>query len=57
MNGYEGMCMSGGKFLEEWQVKDKITEWIFFKFTFNLLQMIETQEIITFRVSKIHKWI
>ena len=30
-------------------------ELIFFQFTFNLLQM--TQEIITCRVSKIHKWI
>ena len=26
MNGYEGMCMSGGKFLKEWQVTDKIIE-------------------------------
>ena len=25
-NGYEGMCMSGGKFLKEWQVTDKIIE-------------------------------
>ena len=24
MNGYEGMCMSGGKFLKDWQVTDKI---------------------------------
>ena len=29
MNGYERMCMSGGKFLEPWQVTDKIIEWIF----------------------------
>ena len=28
-SGYEGMSMSGGKFLKEWQVTDKITEWIF----------------------------
>ena len=28
MNGYEGMCMSGGKFLKPWQVTDKIIEWI-----------------------------
>ena len=49
--------MSGGKFLMEWQVKDKITEWIFFQFTFNLLQMSQTQEIINHRVSKIHEWI
>ena len=26
MNGYEGMCMSGGKFLKPWQVKDKIID-------------------------------
>ena len=57
MNGYEGMCMSGGKFLKEYQVTDKIIEWIFFQFTFNLLQMIQTQEIITHRVLKIHEWI
>ena len=57
MNGYGGMCVNREKFLKEWQVKDKIIEWIFFQFTFNILQMIETQEIITFRVSKIHKWI
>ena len=24
-----GMCMIGGKFLKEWQMKDKITEWFF----------------------------
>ena len=28
MNGYEGMYMSGEKFLKDWQVKDKIIEWI-----------------------------
>ena len=49
--------MSGEKFLKEWQVTDKIIEWIVFQFTFNLLQMIQSQEIITFRVSKIQKWI
>ena len=49
-----GMCMSGGKFLKEWQVKDKIVEWIFFQFRFNLLQMAQTQEIITHRLSKHH---
>ena len=27
------MCMSGGKFLKPWQVKDKIIESIFLKFT------------------------
>ena len=56
-NGYEGMCMSGGMFLKEWQVTDKIIEWIFYQFTFNLLQMTQTQEIINHRVSKIHRWI
>ena len=30
MNGFEGMCMSRGKFLKPWQVRDKIIEWIFF---------------------------
>ena len=30
---------------------------IFFQFTFNILQMTQTQEIITHRVLKIHKWI
>ena len=57
MNGYEGMCLSGGKFLKEWQVTDKIIEWIVFQFTFNLSWMTQTQEIINCRVSKIHKWI
>ena len=52
-----GCVWMGGKFLKEWQVTDKIIEWIFFQFTFNLLQMTQTQEIITLRVSKIHKWI
>ena len=51
------MCISGGKFLKEWQVTHKIIEWIFFQFTFKLLQMSQTQEIITHRVSKIHEWI
>ena len=57
MNGYEWMFMNGRKFLMEWQVTDKIIEWIFFQFTFNLLQMTQTQKIITHRVLKIHKWI
>ena len=35
--------MNGENFLKEWQVTDKITEWIFFQFTFNLLQMTQTQ--------------
>ena len=37
--------MSGGMFHKEWQVIDKIIEWIFFQFTFNLLQMTQTQKI------------
>ena len=38
--------MNRGKFLNEWQVTDKIIEWIVFQFIFNLLQMTQTQEII-----------
>ena len=37
--------MSGTKFLKEWQVRDKIIEWIFYQFTFNLFQMTQTQKI------------
>ena len=37
MNGYEGMCMSRGKFLKPLQVTGKIIEWIFSQFTFNIL--------------------
>ena len=57
MNGYEGMCMSRGMFLKEWQVTDKIIESILSQFAFNHLQMIQTKKIITYMVSKIHKWI
>ena len=56
MNGYEGMCISRGKFLKPWQVTDKITEWIFMQDTVNILWVTLTQKIITDRVSKIHKW-
>ena len=52
MNGYEGMCMSGEKFLKEWQVTDKIIESIFSQFAFNHLWMTQTQKIITHRVLK-----
>ena len=45
------------KFLKQWQMMDKIIEWIFFQFTFNILWMTQTQEIITHRVLKIHEWI
>ena len=55
-NGFEWMCMSRGKFLKPWQVKDKIIEWIFSQFTFNILWVTLTQKIITHRVLKIHKW-
>ena len=37
---------------------DKIIGLLFiFQFTFNLLQMTQTQEMITCKVLKIHKWI
>ena len=52
-----GVVYEWGKFLKPWQVTDKIIEWIFMQFTFNLLQMTQTQEIITHRVSTIHEWI
>ena len=57
MNAYKGICMSGGNFLKPWQVIDKIIEWIFLQFTFDPLQMTQTHEIITCRVSKINEWI
>ena len=44
-----------GKFLKPWQVTDKIIEWIFSQFTFNILQVTLTQKIITRRLLKIHK--
>ena len=46
-----------GKFLKPWQVRDKIIEWIFSQFTFNILWVTLTQKIITHRVSKIHEWL
>ena len=49
--------MSEGKFLEPWQLTDKIIEWIFMQFTFNILRVTLTQKIITRRVLKIHEWI
>ena len=57
MTGFEGMCMSRGKFFKPWQVADKIIEWIFSQFTFNTLWVTLTQNIITRRLSKIHEWI
>ena len=53
----QGYVYQGGKFLKEWQMTDKIIEWILFQFTFNILWMTQTQEIITHRVLKIHEWI
>ena len=50
------MCMSGAKFLKEWQVIDKIIEWFFYNSYFTFYKWL-IQEIITCRVSKIHKWI
>ena len=49
--------MSGGKLFEESQVTDKIVEWIFMQFTFNLSQVTPTLEIITCRVLKTQEWI
>ena len=57
MKGFEGMCMSRGKLLKPWQVRDKIIEWIFSQFTFKILWVTLTQKIITRRVLKIHEWI
>ena len=42
-----GCVWVGEKILKELQVTDKINEWIFFHFIFNLLWMTQTQEIIT----------
>ena len=44
--------MSGEKFLMEWQVTDKVIKWIFCQFILNLLQITQTQKIITHRVSE-----
>ena len=52
MTDFEGICMSQGKFLKPWQVTHKIIEWIFSQFTFNILWMTLTQNIITCRASK-----
>ena len=54
---YEGMCMIWARIPKPWQVTCKIIEWLFIQFIFYILQMTQTQEIITHRVSKIHKWI
>ena len=56
MSGYKGMCVSEWKFLKLWQVTDKIIEWIFMQFTFNILWVTLTQKKKTHKVSKIHEW-
>ena len=50
------MVYGGRKFLKEWQVTDKIIESFFFQYTFNLLQMTQTQKRLTPSVLRIHKW-
>ena len=56
-NGYEELCMSEGKFSKPWQVTDKIIEWFILQFITYILWMTQTQEKITCRILKIHKWI
>ena len=46
MNGYEGMCMSRGKFSKPGQVRGKFIESIFVQ----PLQMTQTQKIITYMI-------
>ena len=48
--------MSGGMFLKEWQVTDKIIEWIFFPIYIEPYINDSNSKIITCIVSKIHKW-
>ena len=57
MNGYGEMCMSGQKFLKEWQVTDKIIAGIFFQFTFHLFFKWLKLKNITHSASKIHECI
>ena len=52
-----GCVWVGGKFLKPWQVRDKIIDWIFIQFIFNLLQMTETKEKMTCMVLKTQEWI
>ena len=49
MSGYDSMCISGGKFLRNDKSQIKLLS-DFFQFTFNLLQMTQTHEIINCRV-------
>ena len=48
--------MSEGKFLRELHVTDKIIEGIFLVIFLKLLQMTQTQEIITLRLLKMYEW-
>ena len=48
--------MSEEKFIKPWQVTDKIIEYIFMQFTFNILWVILTQKIINHTVLKTHEW-
>ena len=47
-----GCVWVGESFLKPWQVTDNIIEWIFMQFTFNILWVTLTQNIITRRVFK-----
>ena len=51
-NGYEGLCMSEGKFPKPWQVTDKIIEWFILQVISYILWMTQTQEKMTCRVLK-----
>ena len=52
-DGYEGMCMSGGKFPEPWQVTIKLlSDFFFYNSYFTFYEWLKTQEI-THMVSKI----
>ena len=51
------MGMSGGKFSKPSQVTDKLLSDFLFTIHIFILQMTQSQEIITRRVLKIHEWI
>ena len=44
INGYEGMCMSEGKFFKPWQVRDKIIEWFFLQFIFYIYEWLKLKK-------------
>ena len=48
-------CVWVGEFPKPWQVTDKFIEWLFLQLIFYIFWMTQTQEIITGRVSEIHK--